>query len=164
MSEPDGMTIPIRTERSNEHQQKPIRHQHVRRRSKWTLGRSSVAVLLTAVVVTLGWTLGTYLMSPSDVHENNPVEEIDGFESAAPFIAAPDNHDQGGIILGNASAPIDIPKFEEAAPLPSDLPGAKSISSADVWLTGTIEEDESKDNTRLPTRLSGGPNEISVVR
>ena len=164
MSDPEGMTIPIRIERSNEHQQNQIRHQHPQLRSKWTVGRSSVAVLLTTVVVTLGWTLGTYLMSPSDVHENNPVEEIDGFESAAPFIAASDNRDEGGIVLGNASAPMDVPKFEAVVPLPSDLPGAESISSADVWLTGTIEEDDSKDNARLPTRLSGGPNEISVVR
>lgn len=177
MNESDGMTIPIRIEKPDQPPQMPAQEPRFRIPGG-KIARSIAAVCVTSITIAGGWFAIQHLNSTRAVKESDSIDDLDGFDSTAPLFAAPTqtrgngavqsrrdeiaDSDSDGISLGSPADSIAVPPLEFGVPLPSDLP--EEVANADVWLTGTIEDADTKEKIPLPTKLSGGPNEGSVVR
>ncbi len=172
MREPHEATIPIRLAQSDvvDHKPEPL----PKKKLGWKMRRTSIIVICSVLTFAVGWGGWTYFGSPTKVEDDDFITDVDGFNSAPPVLGAPAGKVAAGPSLGSPGAHASLsetgallpaPPMESLASAPS--PAMKSMSidgpirSAEVWLTGTIEDAETME---LPQRISGGAPESSIVR
>lgn len=156
MSEPKDHSIGIPILRSVD----PVTRSSARsKRQNWGYG----LIFTTIAIGTIGGFGAMHFYGGNVGSEQlDPIEEVDGFELATPFVAVP--------------SPDNSPSDEVSSELPLNAPhvvddsiasrhSIKSIttSTPKVWLTGTIE-DESAEPIELPSRISGGPSDSNTFR
>ncbi len=136
--------------------------------------RSAFIVVSIILVGCVGWGAWTFFGSSSMNDDDESFADLEGFESARPFVEASSNRSSSDSNLGDPS-PLDSPALALCPPDPNDtIPSISEstnplvskvlVNPSKVWLTGTIEDTEPTEMIELPQRLSGGPNETSILR
>ena len=167
MTESDNATIPMKVAQAPKKvaTETPI----PKKPTSTSMMRISAIAVLLGSLLGIGWGAWQFVHSPSAVDDDESIADLEGFESASespgktldldntrqvrpsipkPFIASTPSID-------GLKAP-DSP----AGPISANEPAG----TADVWLTGTIEEAKTNERIKLPMRLSGGPSESPILR
>lgn len=166
MSQHDDSTIRIKTAAAQGAIVAP------RKRSKKVIRRSIFPILggllLVIGVATVSGGAWYFFHSSSKIDDIDSIADIDGFEPVSETSAQQSRNESSRDHLGvpspddmetTSNAMIELPE------LPASLfPMTSSKASAEVWLTGTIEETDTAENTGTPLRLSGEPNEALILR
>ena len=169
MSEIDISTVSITSSRRNSRRKKldnvkPPTHEKL---AGWKMPRPTFIAFLTALLLLASWGTWTFFGAASKTDDVESIADLEGFESAAPFLGAPAIDDSS---IGGPSDPnslkspgindLTVPKYGSDSSLATTVPAG----TPDVWLTGTIEDSEPAVRIELPQRLSGGPGESSILR
>jgi hypothetical protein len=162
MSDVDQATILIRGSRS----QNDSTRVHARRGIM--MPRPSVIALLGLVLLFIGWGAWGYFGPSTHIEDDDSIADLDGFEPPSPA--------QRGLSksLSLSEGPDDVSPFSVSpvsiepslslnAPLDS-ISANERADSGDVWLTGTIEEDEPMESMAAPQRISGVPIDGGLQR
>lgn len=132
----------------------------------WSIGLLLAMVAIGGVV----WKVLPHSSSPDD---GDDIAEIDGFESdptdsESQSLGAPVPDD---LMASNSQnrATIELPPLTNETAIPprnahSSTVAVGTRSSANAWLTGTIEDADVTDSIRVPERLSGGPVDGTTLR
>lgn len=132
-----------------------------------TVFRFTGVLLMLSAVVAISLGIWQSLKSTSKLDDVESIAEMDGFEPiSAPADQPPRNEprrDRLSVPMPDDSAPgsnemIALPD------LPSDMLPRTLSKSAEVWLTGTIENADSPETPQSPLRVSGEPNESAILR
>lgn len=124
---------------------------------------TTTSLLIGAVA---GWKAWDTIANTSSQRQRILEANIDdGSLSSSPFLA-PAESDQA--VPRPAIEPLlaapDSPALPTLDLTPGDVATADGDRAIDVWLTGTIEDMEPKQNKQPAARVSGGPTDASVVR
>ena len=109
------------------------------------------------------------IAAASILAENGEVAaELDGIEAVTPLFDPPEPPLAASEGIVERSSKVVVPdkahgKPARAAVVLSTASDFQRINK-EVWLTGTIEVDESDDKIQIPQRISGGPTESTNLR
>lgn len=132
------------------------------------MSRPSFVAALSIALLFVGWGTWRYVGSALTDNRGESIAELDGFESAFAELEAPVSTELSTSSLGSGNSRISTPDTTSGMAtigIPMSFSIAdENVRQADVWLTGTIEDDEPKERMALPQRISGGPNESLILR
>ncbi|WP_010582725.1 hypothetical protein [Schlesneria paludicola] len=119
-------------------------------------------------MIAIGGVAWKVLPHSSNADDGDEIADIDGFDADTPSLGTPVPDDMVASNTQN-SATIELPPLTGEIAIPSRNATASSVAigtrtTANAWLTGTIEDADSTDGIRVPERLSGGRSDNSSFR
>ena len=116
----------------------------------------------------LAWGTWRAVNSWKQAENGEVAAELDGIEAVTPLFDPPEPPLAASEGIVERSSKVVVPdkahgKPARAAVVLSTASDFQRINK-EVWLTGTIEVDESDDKIQIPQRISGGPTESTNLR
>jgi hypothetical protein len=136
--------------------------------SRLKIPRPSLIAFLSILILFTGWGAWRYWGSMKLLDDSESVTDLDGIEAVTPLFEPDKQGNSSTSGLGEPSpfsaknGKIREASFRGGTTDPDS--NNRNVSHAEVWLTGTIEVDESDERIPLPQRISGGPSESSNLR
>ena len=136
--------------------------------TRQSIPRPSLAAFASLLVLFVGWGAWHFYSTLKNHADGDVSAELDGIELVAPLFepASPDATTKSG--LGDpehVAATTGRSRRNSADSASTASPATNQNSShRDVWLTGTIEFDDTDERIAIPQRISGSPSDSSTRR
>lgn len=134
--------------------------------SKMKLPRRSLVVFISILLLFLGWGGWRFYGKLKISTDRDASAEFDGIELVTPLFESGQSSPTSGLGESDSISTKTGRNRRNASRVTSAeyVSTSDRASHSDVWLTGTIEFDESEERKTIPQRISGGPNDSSARR
>jgi hypothetical protein len=135
---------------------------------KMKMPRPFLIAFISIVLLFVGWGAWQYWGKLKLAVDSEAQAELDEIELVTPLFDSDQKETSSNSGLGKPT-PVILATGKNRRNLPEvsstgDSSDDSSGRQAEVWLTGTIEVDETNERIANPQRISGGPRESSVQR
>ena len=132
---------------------------------KQKMARPYIVAAISIALLFAGWGTWQYWEKLKLAVQNDGQGDSDQIELVAPLFDSEPQELASNPRLGKlASATGKNRGNAPGTPMADELTEDGSGHRAEIWLTGTIEVDDSDERIAIPQRISGGPSDSSVHR